>query len=53
MSRDIFVMSMMLQMAPCYSLGLNNQNDVQHAFFGHVMPLALTLASDAADSIVR
>ena len=32
-------------MAPLHSEGKNNQNEVQHDLFGHVMPLALVLAS--------
>ena len=40
-------------MAPLYSLGEDDQNEIQHDFFGHLMPLALALTSCDADSIIN
>ena len=40
-------------MAQLYSLGQDNWNEVQHDFFGHVIPLVLTLKLHDANSIVN
>ena len=42
-----------MPIAPLHSLGQDNQNEVQHDIFGHVMPLALVLASCDANGIVN
>ena len=44
-------MSMALSIAPFYSLGKDNCINVQHNFFGHVMPLVVVLESPDADSV--
>ena len=38
-SRYIIVVPMVLPMAPLYSLGPNDQNEVKHDFYSYVMPL--------------
>ena len=40
-------------MAALCSLGHDNENEVQHNYFGHVTPLATALASCDADSVVN
>ena len=51
MSRHILGMAMVLSMAPLHSLGHNDQNDVKHYFFSHVMPLVPALLSCGAKCI--
>ena len=43
----------MILMAPLLSLSSGDQNEVQHDFLGHVIPLASALASHDADCIVN
>ena len=47
------VMLKALSAAPLHSSGQNNQNEVQHDLFGHVVSLALALASTDADSVIN
>ena len=44
---------MALLIEPVHSLGQDDQNVVQHVFFGHVMPLALALPQHDANGIVN
>ena len=53
MLRHSFGMPMLLSMAPFELIDHNDKNEGQHEFFGHVMPLALILASYDAISIVK
>ena len=36
-----------------YSLGQDDQNKVQHDFFGHVTPFVSALASHDVDSVIN
>ena len=40
-------------MAPLHLLGQDNQNEMQHDIFGHMMPLALALASSDTYSVTK
>ena len=46
------MMPMPSSMTPLHSLGHDNQNEVQHDLFGHVMPLALALVSSDAHGVI-
>ena len=50
---DISVMPMVLSMAPLHSLGHNDQNEVKHDFFNHVVPIEPTLLSCGANCIIN
>ena len=45
-------MLMASSMKPLHFPGQDNQNEVQHDFFGHVMPLVLESAVCDADNII-
>ena len=47
------MMPMALSMVPFHFLGQDEQNEVQHNIFGHVMPLLLASASHDADGIIN
>ena len=42
-----------MPMAPLNFLGQDNQNEMQHDFFGHMMLLALALMSHGADGVIN
>ena len=42
-----------MSMAPLHFLGQDNQNELQHDLFVHVMPLALASASSYADGVIN
>ena len=46
-------MPMALSVAPLYSLGLDNWNNVQHDLFGHLLPLMPVSVSHDASSIIN
>ena len=46
-------MPMVLSMVPLYSLGQNDQNEVQHDFFGHVMSLMMAFMSCDANGVIN
>ena len=46
-------MPRVLSMAPLYSLGHNDQNEVKHDFFNHVMPLVPALLSCDSNCIIN
>ena len=46
-------MQMVLLMTPLHSLGQDDQNKVQHDFFGQVTPLAPVSVSHGANGIVQ
>ena len=53
MTRHVFVMSMVLSMAPLHSLPQNHQNEVEHDFDSHVIPFEPALLSCDANCIIN
>ena len=53
MCRATLQMPMVLSKAPLHSVGDNDQNEMKHDFFSHVMPLVPTLPSCDVNCIIN